>query len=75
MAINWRHSQRLRHAFLDDDNPRLSGFLWRTLEGKWAWAVRDMTTEPMTIKARGEHRNRVKAALQYEAAKAQQTSQ
>ena len=64
--MSWRCSARMRNTFLADDEPRRSAILWRTLYGKWAWAVRDMTATPMAILARGEHRNRTKAAEQCE---------
>lgn len=70
MALDWRASQRMRNTFLADSDPRCSVILWRTLDGKWAWAVRDMTTFPMTILHKGEHRNRIKAAAQAETAAA-----
>ena len=66
MTLEWRFSHHMRHTLLADRDPKRSVILWRTLHGKWAWAVRDMTQNPMNILARGEHRNRNTAGQQAE---------
>lgn len=67
-ALNWRASQRMRFTFLVDDDPRRSVILFRSLNGMWLWAIRDMLTEPMAILCEGGHRRRVTAAQQAEQA-------